>query len=130
MDKFYNEVDLENVDVELEDILRTMPKTAKWTVDRVDVYGGGPTRRRYFQVMIYENVSFKMFFLIIRRMISREEPDATTATSWAILLANVPTLPSRSGVGCVAIKDTWRRGRDKTISPPSPEWSSHSDSIA
>ena len=54
MDKFYNEVDLENVDVELEDILRTMPKTAKWAVDRVDVYGGGPTRRRYFQVMIYE----------------------------------------------------------------------------
>ena len=53
MDKFYNEVDLENVDVELEDILRTMPKTAKWAVDRVDVYGGGPTRRRYFQVMIY-----------------------------------------------------------------------------
>jgi len=49
MDKFYNEVDLENVDVELEDILRSMPKTAKWTVDRVDVYGGGPTRRRYFQ---------------------------------------------------------------------------------
>merc|ERR1719319_1425419 len=49
MDKFYNDIIPENVDVELEDILEKIPNRANFDVSRADVYGGGVERRRYFQ---------------------------------------------------------------------------------
>lgn len=49
MDKFYNDIIPENVDVELEDILDKIPKRANFDINRADVYGGGVERRRYFQ---------------------------------------------------------------------------------
>lgn len=49
MEKFYNKVDEELMDIDLDKVLDNMSQDPKkWTVDRCDVYGGGRERARYF----------------------------------------------------------------------------------
>jgi hypothetical protein len=49
MDLFYNHVDRQLLDIDLDSVLaRLDPSPEQWAVDRVDLYGGGRERMRYF----------------------------------------------------------------------------------
>merc|ERR1719318_1098753 len=49
MEKFYNKVDEQLMDIDLDKVLSKMSQDPKdWPVDRCDVYGGGRERARYF----------------------------------------------------------------------------------
>jgi len=49
MEKFYNKVDEQLMDIDLDKVLDNMSQDPKkWTVDRCDIYGGGRERARYF----------------------------------------------------------------------------------
>ena len=34
--------------MELDDVMRKLPRSSSWRIDRADLYGGGPQRPRYF----------------------------------------------------------------------------------
>ena len=49
MDQFYNDVDEEMLDLDLDTVMRSLPADSNWEVDRADLYGGNTRRRsRYF----------------------------------------------------------------------------------
>jgi len=49
MERFYNKVDEQLMDIDLDRVLDNMSQDPKkWTVDRCDIYGGGTERARYF----------------------------------------------------------------------------------
>ena len=41
MDKFYNRVNEDVLDMDLDDILKKLPRSSNWSIDRADLYGGG-----------------------------------------------------------------------------------------
>ena len=41
MDKFYNRVNEDVLDMDLDDVLKKLPRSSNWSVDRADLYGGG-----------------------------------------------------------------------------------------
>jgi len=49
MNSYYNDINMRHLNIELEDILAEMPSNSKWPIDRVDVYGTGSVKPRYFQ---------------------------------------------------------------------------------
>ena len=41
MDKFYNRVNEDVLDMDLDDVLKKLPRASNWNIDRADLYGGG-----------------------------------------------------------------------------------------
>lgn len=48
MDKFYNRVNEDVLDMDIDDVLKKLPRSSNWSIDRADLYGGGYQRPRYF----------------------------------------------------------------------------------
>ena len=41
MDKFYNRVNEDVLDMDLDDVFKKLPRSSNWSIDRADLYGGG-----------------------------------------------------------------------------------------